>query len=316
MREVWRFQPLPLLSVHFRSDQPMTFGPASVLGVERFEAIAPYEQYQASTPEEREILIRAAYRQVLGNAYVMDSERQAVEESQFKLGRLSMREFVRALAKSDLYRSRFFESCSRYRYIELAFKHLLGRAPDSFEEMRRHAERLDARGYEADIDSFIDSPEYQERFGEDAVPYLHGWKTGPGKSMREFTWMFQLTRGASSSDLKGDFARRSARLGRAAYQDLSLPVVSPSGVGGNGKGYSFRPTTRADEPRNRNGAGGGDQGKVFRVEITGYMANKVAKFSRYRKSNQVFFVPFNKLSEQFKRIHREGGVIASITPVN
>ncbi|TGG83879.1 MAG: photosystem I reaction center subunit XII, partial [Aphanocapsa feldmannii 288cV] len=64
------------------------------------------------------------------------------------------------------------------------------------------------------------------------------------------------------------------------------------------------------------GAGGGDQGKVFRVEVTGYMANKVAKFSRYRKSNQVFFVPFNKLSEQFKRIHREGGVIASITPVN
>jgi len=27
-------------------------------------------------------------------------------------------------------------------------------------------------------------------------------------------------------------------------------------------------------------------------------------------------VPFDKLSEQFKRIHAEGGKISSITPVN
>ncbi|MCY4331969.1 MAG: phycobilisome linker polypeptide [Cyanobacteria bacterium MAG CAR1_bin_15] len=294
----------------------MTFGPASRLGVERFESTPLQQQYQATNNEERENLLSAAYRQVLGNSYVMDSERQIVAESQFKLGRISMREFVRTLAKSYLYRSRFFDSCNRYRYIELTFKHLLGRSPDSFAEMREHAHRLDSEGYDADINSFIDSDEYQQKFGEDTVPYLHGWKSGPGKSMREFTWMFQLTRGAGSSDLKGDLSGIEFKLGRAAYLNRPLPVVAPSGVNGNGQGFGFRPTTRATEPQSRLGVGASDEGKVFRVEITGYSAPGVAKTSRYRKSNRVVYVPFAKLSEQFQRIHRERGKIASITPVS
>jgi len=63
-------------------------------------------------------------------------------------------------------------------------------------------------------------------------PYLHGWQTGAGKSMREFTWMFQLTRGASSSDLKGDvagIAPGSRQL--PAYQNHQFPVISPSNYG-------------------------------------------------------------------------------------
>ena len=287
----------------------MTFGPASLLGVERFESTPPQQKYQATSNEERENLLSAAYRQVLGNSYVMDSERQTVAESQFKLGRISMREFVRTLAKSYLYRSRFFDSCNRYRYIELTFKHLLGRSPDSFAEMREHAHRLDSQGYDADIDSFVDSDEYQQRFGEDTVPYLHGWKSGPGKSMREFTWMFQLTRGACSSDFKGDLAGIDFKLGRAAYLNRPMPVVAPSGVNGNGQGFGFRPTKRRSEPQSRLGVGASDQGKVFRVEITGYL-----NYSKYRKSNKVLYVPLAKLSEQFQRIHQEGGKIASITP--
>ena len=289
----------------------MPFGPASLLGVERFESTPPQQQYQVSRNEEHENLLSAAYRQVLGNSYVMESERQAVAESQFKLGRISMREFVRTLAKSYLYRSRFFDSCSRYRYIELTFKHLLGRSPDSFAEMRDHAHRLDSHGYNADIDSFIDSDEYQQRFGEDTVPYLHGWKSGPGKSMREFTWMFQLTRGSCSSDFKGDLAGINSKLGRAAYLDRPLPVVAPSGVNGNGQGFGFRPTTQPSDPQSRLGVGASDEGKVFRVEITGYL-----NYSKYLKSNKVLYVPFAKLSEQFQRIHQERGKIASITPVN
>ena len=52
------------------------------------------------------------------------------------------------------------------------------------------------------------------------------------------------------------------------------------------------------------------------MEVTGYSANNVRRISRYTRSNRVYFVPFNKLSEQFKRIHAEGGTIASITPVS
>lgn len=293
----------------------MPFGPASLLGVERFseESEAPLELIPGDDDARKEQIIRAVYKQVLGNAYVMDSERQVIAESQFKLGEISVRELVRRIAKSDLYRSRFFESCPRYRYIELAFRHLLGRAPADFEEMRAHAERLDSAGYDADIDSFLDSDEYQNAFGEWTVPYQKGWKTESCTTMQEFTWSFQLLRGNSSSSLKGDLSGISSKLGGAAYQNRPLAVVPPSSA--EATGWSFRPSRNLQDAPTRLGVGAGEEGMTYRVEVTGYSANNVRRISRYTRCNRVFYVPFDKLSEQFKRIHREGGKISSITPV-
>ena len=62
-------------------------------------------------------VIHAAYRQVFGNAHIMESERVVSAESQLRGGNLSVRDFVRSLAKSAFYRSRFFDNCSRYRSI-------------------------------------------------------------------------------------------------------------------------------------------------------------------------------------------------------
>jgi phycoerythrin-associated linker protein len=243
----------------------------------------------------------------------MESERQLVAESQFKLGEISVREFVRSIAKSELYKARFFDACPRYRYIELAFRHLLGRAPVDFQEMRNHAERLDAKGYEADIDSFLDSDDYQHTYGEWTVPYQRGWKTESCGTMQEFTWSFQLLRGNSSSSLKGDLAGISSKLGAAAYQNRPMAVVPPSSL--ESQGFSFRPAKNLADASTRLGVGASDQGKTFRVEVTAYSANNVRRVSRYTRGNRVYYVPFDKLSEQFKRIHLEGGKIASITPV-
>lgn len=294
----------------------MPFGPASLLGVERFvqESEAPLELIPGDDDAKKEQIITAVYKQVLGNAYVMESERQVVAESQFKLGEISVREFVRRIAKSELYKARFFDACPRYRYIELAFRHLLGRAPVDFQEMRNHAERLDAKGYDADIDSFLDSDDYQNTFGEWTVPYQRGWKTESCGTMQEFTWSFQLLRGNSSSSLKGDLAGISSKLGGAAYQNRPMSVVPPSSA--NSQGFSFRPSKNLADAVTRVGVGASDQGKTFRVEVTAYSANNVRRVSRYTRSNRVYYVPFDKLSEQFKRIHREGGKIASITPVS
>ena len=293
----------------------MPFGPASLLGVARFseESEAPLELLPGDDDAKKEQIIRAVYKQVLGNAYVMESERQLVPESQFKLGEISVREFVRRIAKSDLYRSRLFETCARYRYIELAFRHLMGRAPIDFQEMRDHSERLDAKGYDADIDSFLDCDDYQNAFGEWIVPYQRGWKTESCTTLQEFTWSFQLLRGNSSSSLKGDLAGISSKLGGAAYQNRPLAVVPPSSS--ETSGWSFRPSRNLQDAPTRLGVGAGEEGMTYRVEVTGYSANNVRRISRYVRSNRIYYVPFNKLSEQFIRIHREGGKIASITPV-
>jgi phycoerythrin-associated linker protein len=165
-----------------------------------FKETAPIELSPGCSDGEADVVIRAVYRQVMGNAHVMESERSTVAESQLKRGELSVREFVRRLAKSAFYRSRFFESCDRYRSIELNYKHLLGRAPDNFDEMRYHSSILDESGFEADIDTYVDSDEYQAAFGESIVPYYRGYRTQAGQSMLEFTNMLQLLRSASSSD--------------------------------------------------------------------------------------------------------------------
>ncbi|MBW4497149.1 MAG: phycobilisome linker polypeptide [Oscillatoria princeps RMCB-10] len=288
----------------------MAFGPASQLGVALFEETPPVELWPTRSEEEVETVIRAVYRQVLGNAYVMESERLTVPESQLKRGEISVREFVRLVAKSELYRSRFFDNCPRYRAIELNFKHLLGRAPDGCDEMKSHSSTLDEGGFEAEIDSYIDSQEYEQAYGENTVPFYRGYKTQPGKKMVGFTHIFQLLRGASSSDLKGNLAGNSPRLNKYVIQETPLAVVPPSG---GSQGWAFQDTPLG--ARTRHGVGADAEGKVFRIEVTGYRSNVVNRVSKFRRSNQVYLVPQDQLSKEYQRIHKMGGVIASITPV-
>jgi phycoerythrin-associated linker protein len=285
----------------------MPFGPASRLGVSLFDETPPVEWVSGASSEDAETVIKAVYRQVLGNAYVMESERLVVPESQFKRGELSVREFVRAVAKSDLYCSRFFTSCARYRAIELNFRHLLGRPPLDLEEMRGHSTILDTQGFEADIDSYIDSDEYQNTFGENFVPYIRGYKTEACQSMVQFTHTFQLVRGASSSSLKGDLAGKKPKLNSLTIQEKAVPVISPAS-----SGSTFRdPGSSAT----RLGVGAGDRGKVYRIEVTGYRAKVVNNISKFRTANKVYMVPYEQLSETYQRIHLQGGVIASVTAI-
>ncbi len=174
-----------------------------------FEGFEPVELWSGCSEEEVETVIQAVYRQVFGNIHVMESERLVVPESQLKNGLIGVREFVRQVAKSALYRSRFFDNCPRYRFIELNFKHLLGRAPESYEEMVEHSDLLDEGGYEAEIDSYLDSDEYQEIFGQNVVPFYRGYKTQTGKRLFAFTNTIQLLGGAANSDKDGSSDRRS-----------------------------------------------------------------------------------------------------------
>lgn len=286
----------------------MSFGPASRLGVSLFDETPPVEWVPGRSQEEVETIIQAVYRQVLGNAYVMESERLSVPESQFKRGELSVREFVRAVAKSDLYRSRFFTSCPRYRAIELNFRHLLGRPPLDLEEMRMHSTILDTQGFEADIDSYIDSDEYQNTFGENFVPYIRGYKTEACTSMVQFTHTFQLVRGASSSSLKGDLSGKTPKLNALVIRQTPVPVVSPASDGALFSAPAIDPITRL-------GVGSGSDGKVYRIEVTGYRSKAVNRVSKFRRSNQVYMVPYEQLSQEYQRIHQQGGIIASVTAV-
>lgn len=283
----------------------MTLVNAPYLGHERFATNRDKENWSVSSDQDKTTIIRAVYQQVLGNQYVMESERLEGAESLFRNGYLSVREFVRMVAKSGLYRSRFFENCNPYHFIELNHKHLLGRAPQNKAEMLSHFTILQEDGYDAEIDSYIDSSEYQERFGEENVPYLNGWDYSAGQQGRQFSWLMQLARGAAAS-VKGDPAGTNFRLGKALHQDRAVPVVSP-----NANGSAFQPSQVPNESITRMAKGIGQKAKVYRIEVTG-----LTEYRLHKRSNTVRFVPFNKLLEAQQMIHRQGGRVASVSPVN
>ncbi|MEO0520704.1 MAG: phycobilisome rod-core linker polypeptide [Cyanobacteria bacterium P01_A01_bin.116] len=203
--------------------------PDRTLGLTAFNETTPIRRPLSAASDEVDDVIRAIYKQVLGNAYVMESERQPALDSQFRKGDISVAEFVRQLAKSELYRDRFFNNGPRNRFIELNFKHLLGRAPESTAEIAAHSAILDSQGYEAEIDSYLDSDEYTQAFGDDTVPYYRGYKTGSGNRLVGFTHIFPLLRGASSSD-KQVAANNPARLMRQLFANQASSVISPSGA--------------------------------------------------------------------------------------
>ncbi|MFY8148977.1 MAG: phycobilisome rod-core linker polypeptide, partial [Prochlorococcaceae cyanobacterium] len=252
----------------------MTLANAAYLGIERFSNTRNKENWTNGSEVDKSTLIRAVYLQVLGNQYVMASERLEGPESLFRRGYLSVREFVRQVAKSGLYRSKFFENCNAYRFIELNFKHLLGRAPQNKAEMLEHFTILQEQGFDAEIDSYIDSAEYQERFGEEMVPYLHGWDYSVGQQGLQFSYMLQLTRGAGAS-VRGDLLKNQSRLNPSVHAEAPLPVVSP-----NAKGSVFR-KVQADGVT-RMGVGAGEEGRTFRVEITGFN-----NYRLHKRSNRV-----------------------------
>eukprot|EP00183_Erythrolobus_madagascarensis_P006267 CAMPEP_0185844514 /NCGR_PEP_ID=MMETSP1354-20130828/646_1 /TAXON_ID=708628 /ORGANISM="Erythrolobus madagascarensis, Strain CCMP3276" /LENGTH=498 /DNA_ID=CAMNT_0028544187 /DNA_START=17 /DNA_END=1515 /DNA_ORIENTATION=+ len=139
--------------------------------------LGPFRSLEAKPTdgvEEKDALVAAILRQVFGNAYIMEEEREefAVAESQFRLGELSVKDFCRALAKTSTYQTRFLEGAVQYRFIELCFKHFLGRAPDNHEEVAVHMRTYQQQGYDAEIDSYFDSGEYDNVFGDDTVPFL------------------------------------------------------------------------------------------------------------------------------------------------
>ncbi|WP_017717175.1 phycobilisome linker polypeptide [Kamptonema formosum] len=279
---------------------------ASRLGTTAFRDAAPVELRPKWSQEEAENVIRAVYRQVLGNDYVMASERLISGESLLKNGSISVREFVRYVAKSELYKSKFLYSNFQTRVIELNYKHLLGRAPYDESEVIYHLDLYETEGFDAEIDSYIDSQEYQNSFGDSIVPYYRGFDTQRSQKTVGFNRMFRLYRGYANSD-RAQLEGKNSRLARELGQNRASTIVAPSG---GTEGWSYRAASDAVPSTCLGGAfvGFGEEGKVYRIEVTGIRQTGV------RRSSTSFLVPYDQLSTKMQQILRSGGKIASVTP--
>jgi len=115
-------------------------------------------------------IIKAAYRQVFGRD-VYEGQRDTVSEIKLENGEISLREFIKRLAKSELFRKLYWTPNYVVKAIEYIHRRLLGRPTYGRQEMNKYYDISAKKGLYALIDALIDSPEYNQAFGEDTVPY-------------------------------------------------------------------------------------------------------------------------------------------------
>lgn len=280
---------------------------ASRLGTAAFSDAAPIELRPNASLDDIETVINAVYRQLLGNDYLMKSERLVGAESLLRNGKSTVQEFVRQVAKSELYKAKFFYNSFQTRVIELNYKHLLGRAPYDEAEVIYHLDLYQEKGYEADIDSYIDSPEYQQNFGDNIVPYYRGFATQTGQKTVGFSRMFQLYRGYATSD-RSQVGGTSSRLAGDLARNKATTVVAPGG-----SGFAYKASLKGVTSTSTfGGVISTDSGRLYRVEVA---SMNQPRYPNVRRINQAFVVPYEELSSQMQRVQRMGGKIASVTPL-
>jgi phycocyanin-associated rod linker protein len=281
---------------------------ASRLGTSAFTNTAPLELRPTATVRDVEMIISAVYQQVLGNPHLLQSDRLVIAESLLRDRKITVQEFVRQVAKSDLYKGKFFHNCFQSRTIELNFKHLLGRAPYAQAEITEHLNRYQFEGFDADIDSYIDSAEYQNNFGDHIVPYYRDFvTTGVGQRSVGFPRLLQLYRGAANSDC-AQLIGNAPRLVKDLARNTASVAQAPSGSTGFA---AFQGAAKGDAGYSAfGGSKSFGSGRLFRIEVA---AVSGPGYPKVRRVNKVVIIPYEELTAHMQRVLRQGGRIASMT---
>jgi phycobilisome core-membrane linker protein len=168
-------QPGQMNSPQFRASVPRRLGPKVV----RLQQIAtggasvPRRGGQPSirnTEASTQAVIQAVYVQILGNSGYA-GERVCVAENKLENGDLSLRDFVRQVARSDAFRRRYWSGLYICKAIEVMHRRILGRPTFGRWEIDAYFDVAARKGFYGVVDAMVNSGEYNDCFGEDTVPY-------------------------------------------------------------------------------------------------------------------------------------------------
>ncbi len=168
-------QPGQMDSPQFRASSPRRVGPRVV----RLQQIAtggssvPRRSGQPSvrgTEASTQAVIRAVYVQVLGTPGYA-GEPITLDEIKLENGDITLREFIRQVARSNAFRRRYWAGLYITKAIEVIHRRLLGRPTFGRREINGYFDTAARKGFYGIVDAILDSSEYLEAFGEDTVPY-------------------------------------------------------------------------------------------------------------------------------------------------
>jgi hypothetical protein len=125
-----------------------------------------------SSVEERQAALYQIYNQVLERQpYAYEHRALAKAEKEFLRDKIGVKRFLKVLGHSDVYLNEFYYNSSNLKFLELCFKHFMGRAPYDHDEMHKYSDILMRDGVSALITAMIDSEEYRKHFGCFTVPH-------------------------------------------------------------------------------------------------------------------------------------------------
>lgn len=120
---------------------------------------------------ETDAVIQAAYRQIFNEQQMLASNRLIWLESQFKFGQITVKDFIRGLLNSPVFRERNYEVNNNYRFAQMCVQRVLGREVYGDRETLSWSIVLATKGLQGFVDELLNSSEYMENFGENTVPY-------------------------------------------------------------------------------------------------------------------------------------------------
>jgi len=187
--------------------------------------------------DDMQTLIWAAYRQVYSEHEILKANRQVQLESQLKNRSITVRDFIRGLAKSERFYELVVQANNNYRLVQVCLRRLLGRDSYNKDEEIAWSIKVATLGVHGFIDALMDSEEYTQAFGDFTVPYQRKRMEGRpfnlvtpryGEEFREKVgtvttdWRFTLEQFYSRK-----FQQRQLREGDPRrFQDMAAAVVT------------------------------------------------------------------------------------------
>ena len=132
----------------------------------------PITVSRQSSLEERQLALTHIYRQVL-ERQPYESERQTLAslEKDFLKDKVGVRRFLKHFACTAIYLDQFYFKLSNVKFMDVCFKHFLGRAILDHQEMQYYNNILTKQGVSGLTTAILDSEEYRKAFGCFTVPY-------------------------------------------------------------------------------------------------------------------------------------------------
>lgn len=125
-----------------------------------------------SSLEERKAALYQIYSQILERQpYGFERKILANAEKDFLNDKIGVKRMLKLLGHSEVYLKEFYENSSNLKFLELCFKHFMGRAPRDREEMQDYSDILMRKGVKALVTAMVDSEEYRKQFGCFTVPH-------------------------------------------------------------------------------------------------------------------------------------------------